>query len=58
MQSTLALIYMKRGSLKDCEDVLDVEVEVLERLKRSSEVSDAVTVCFVFLGTNILVNLI
>jgi hypothetical protein len=49
MQSTLALIYMKRGSLKDCEDnVLDVEVEVLERLKRSSEVSDAVTVCFVF----------
>jgi hypothetical protein len=51
MQSTLALIYMKRGSLKDCEDVLDVEVEVLERLKRSSEVSDAATVCFVFFGT-------
>jgi hypothetical protein len=58
MQGILALIYMKRGSLKDCEDVLDVELAVLERFKRSSEGSDAATVCFVFFGTNIMINLI
>jgi len=34
---TLATIYRQRGSLKDCEEVLDMEVKVMTRYKRSSE---------------------
>jgi hypothetical protein len=34
---TLATIYRQRGALQECEDVLDMEVEVLKRYKRYNQ---------------------
>ncbi len=45
IKGTLATIYRQRGSLRDCEAVLDVELEVLIRLTRSSEGASAQQVC-------------
>jgi hypothetical protein len=42
----------QRGSLMECEDVLDVELEVLERFKRNCEGADRTTVCFELLNTH------
>ena len=36
-KGTLATLYRQRGSLNDCEAVLDVELEVLTRYQHSSE---------------------
>jgi hypothetical protein len=38
---TLATIYRQRGALKECEEVLDMEVEVMERYQRSSQAQGA-----------------
>lgn len=43
-KGTLATLYRQRGSLNDCEAVLDVELEVLTRYQRSSEGSCAAQV--------------
>ena len=45
IKGTLATIYRQRGSLRDCEAVLDVELDVLVRLTRSSEGASAQQVC-------------
>ena len=37
IKGTLATIYRQRGCFEDCEAVLDVELEVLNRYQRSSE---------------------
>ena len=42
---TLATIYRQRGCFEDCEAVLDVELEVLTRYKRSSEGAREAQVC-------------
>ena len=45
IQGTLATIYRQRGRLRDCEAVLDLELEVLIRYQRSSLGACAQQVC-------------
>jgi hypothetical protein len=51
MQGILARIFLQRGCLKDCEDVLDVQLEILTRFKCSSEGASSATVSAAVLET-------
>jgi hypothetical protein len=46
LKGTLATIYRQRGRLRDCENILDIELEVLIRYQRSCEGTSQQQVCF------------
>lgn len=47
-KGTLATIYRHRGRLRECEAILDVELEILIRYQRSSEGAVQQQVCSIF----------
>lgn len=47
-QGTLATIYRRRGRLRECEAILDIELEILIRYQRSSEGAIQEQVCSIF----------
>jgi hypothetical protein len=55
-KGTLATIYRRRGRLRECEAILDIELEILIRYQRSSEGAIQEQVCSIFSIANPLRN--
>jgi hypothetical protein len=51
-KGTLATIYRRRGRLRECEAILDIELEILIRYQRSSEGAIQEQVCSIFSISN------
>jgi hypothetical protein len=45
MQGIIARIYLQQGCLKNCEYILDVQLQVLSSVQRSSDCASAATAC-------------
>jgi hypothetical protein len=45
MQGIIARIYLQQGCLKNCEDILDVQLQILSSVQRSSDCASAATAC-------------